>query len=267
MSDIKHSSSPSQSGVPDNPLEPDEDKIGEVLYYNDDLPESQEDNFLRGSDANLEPIDPAEARRVLWKIDLLIIPLISGSIILSAVDKVIISNAAIYGMMTDTRLTSSMFSWVASIFYFGYLLFEYPSALLIQRLPVAKLLAFTVFLWAFLMGCTAATQNFAGLMAVRFIMGMSEATCNPIATIVTVMWYTKSEQPVRVAFWYNQVGRSLDPLQAITNALGVHQLSSVFSGLVSYGIGHANSALAPWRLLFITLAAFSAHPNMGFPSR
>jgi MFS family permease len=122
--------------------------------------------------------------------------LISGTITLGAVDKVIIFNAAIYGMMINTHLTSSMFSWVASIFYFGYLLFRYPSALLIQRLPVTKLLALTVVLWAFLMGCTAATQNLASLMAVRFIMGMSEATCNPIATIVTIIWYTKFEYSI-----------------------------------------------------------------------
>jgi MFS transporter, ACS family, allantoate permease len=35
------------------------------------------------------------------------------------------------------------------------------------------------------------------------------------------------------------------------------QLSSVFSGLVSYGIGHTNTALHPWRLLFLVLGAFS----------
>jgi hypothetical protein len=41
-----------------------------------------------------------------------------------------------------------------------------------------------------------------------------------------------------VAFWFNQ-------------------LSSVFSGVVSYGIGQTDTALAPWRLLFIVLGAFS----------
>lgn len=171
----------------------------------DNTPHHSGDSYIKSPYNNMELIDPSEARRVLLKVDCIIIPLISGTIILSAVDKVIISNAAIYGMMRDTHLTSSMFSWVASIFYFGYLLFEYPSALLIQKLPVAKLLACTVMLWALLMGCTAATQNFASLMVVRLLMGMSEAACNPIATIVTVMWYTNSEQPVRVAFWYNQV--------------------------------------------------------------
>lgn len=35
------------------------------------------------------------------------------------------------------------------------------------------------------------------------------------------------------------------------------QGSSIFTGVVSYGIGHANTALASWRLLFLVLGAFS----------
>jgi MFS transporter, ACS family, allantoate permease len=161
--------------------------------------------FNIDDDTRAEAITQAQARWVLWKIDLIILPLISGSVILSAVDKVIISNAAIYGMEADDHLSSGTFSWVGSIFYFGYLIFEYPSAILIQRLPVAKLLASTVMLWAILMCCTAATHNFAGLMVVRFIMGMTEAAVFPICSILTVMWYRRDEQPIRVAFWYNQV--------------------------------------------------------------
>ena len=183
-----------------------------------------------------EPVTETEARRLLWKIDLIMIPLIMVTVVLAAIDKVIISNAAIYGMKTDTHLTGDQYSWVGSIFYFGYLAFEYPAALLIQRLPVAKLYAGMVIGWAILLLCTAATQNFAGLATVRFLMGMTEAAVFPISSILTVMWW--SEQPIRVAFWFNQ-------------------LSSVFSGVVSYGIGQTDTALAPWRLLFIVLGIFS----------
>lgn len=76
-------------------------------------------------------------------------------------------------MIQDTHLGPNQFSWVGSIFYFGYLLFEYPSAVLIQKVPVAKLLAGACFGWAVMMLCIAATQNFGGLAACRFIMGMS----------------------------------------------------------------------------------------------
>jgi MFS transporter, ACS family, allantoate permease len=125
--------------------------------------------FLVGLDSSItdEPISDKEARKLLWKIDLCVLPLISGSVILSAVDKNIISNAAIYGLTSDTGLTGNQFSWVGSIFFFGYLAFEWPMAYLIQRLPVAKFLAATILGWAVLAMCTAATQNFAGLATVR----------------------------------------------------------------------------------------------------
>ncbi|KAI0902508.1 major facilitator superfamily domain-containing protein [Annulohypoxylon nitens] len=184
------------------------------------------------------PIEVDEARRVLWKIDLIVLPLIAGTVILSAVDKVIISNAAILGMKGDLNLVGDQYSWAGSIFYFGYLAFEWPTAILIQRLPVAKLLSFLTFCWAVMLFCTAATQNFAGLAATRFIMGCTEAGTFPIASILTVMWYTNTEQPIRVAIWFNQ-------------------FSSIFSGIVSYGIAQSHTSIAQWRLLFVVLGAFS----------
>ncbi|KAL6251756.1 hypothetical protein RBB50_001966 [Rhinocladiella similis] len=196
--------------------------------------------FLAKLDRSIidNPVSHQEARKVLWKIDLIILPLMAATIILAAVDKVIISNAAIYGMLKDTHLTSSEYSWTGSIFYFGYLLFEYPSAILIQKFPVGKLLASACFGWAIILMCMAATHNFGGLATCRFIMGMCEAMLFPIISIVTVMWWTNKEQPIRVAFWFNQG-------------------SSIFSGIISYGIGHTNTSIAPWRLLFLVLGAFS----------
>lgn len=58
------------------------------------------------------PITPEEARKVLWKIDLSILPIIWISTIVAAVDKVVISNAAIYGMKTDTHLVGNEYAWV-----------------------------------------------------------------------------------------------------------------------------------------------------------
>lgn len=47
---------------------------------------------------------------------------------------------AINGKEKDAHLTGSEDSDVASIFYFGFLAFEFPAAYMIQRLPVVSLL-------------------------------------------------------------------------------------------------------------------------------
>lgn len=141
-------------------------------------------------------------------------------------------------MRTDTHLSGNDYSWVGSIFYFGYLLFEFPAAYLAQRLPIAKFVVATVFGWAVLMMCTAASQNFGGLATCRFLMGMLEVPVFPVSAILTAMWWRRSEQPIRIAFWFNQG-------------------SSIFAGIVSYGIGHTHTSIHPWRLLFIVLGAFT----------
>jgi sugar phosphate permease len=115
-----------------------------------------------------EPISAKEYRRVRWKIDLCILPLMAGTTILAAVDKNVIGNTAILGILEDANLTGLEFSWIGSLFFFGYLIFEWPMAYLIQRFPVAKLLSVTVMGWAILAMCMAATHNFAGLAVVRF---------------------------------------------------------------------------------------------------
>lgn len=70
--------------------------------------------FLSQLDSSITeaPITDQEARKVLRKIDWTILPLLTVTVIIAAVDKVVISNAAIYGMMTDTHLTTSEYSWV-----------------------------------------------------------------------------------------------------------------------------------------------------------
>ena len=107
-------------------------------------------------------------------------------------------------MKADAHLGSN-YSWLGSIFYFGYLIAEYPSALLIQRLPNGKFLAACFLSWAIIMLCMAATHNFAGLAVCRFFMGMLESIIFPICSIFTVMWWTTAEQPMRLAFWFNEV--------------------------------------------------------------
>ncbi|RDW61475.1 hypothetical protein BP5796_11367 [Coleophoma crateriformis] len=181
----------------------------------------------------------AEARKVLWKIDLRITVLLWVATILAAVDKIAISNAALYGMKTDTGLVGQQYSWVGSIFYFGYLVAEFPANWLIQKLPVGRFLSCTVIGWAAIVLLLGAAQNAAGLMVLRFIMGALEAPLFPSCSILTVMWYTKKEQPIRVTLWYSG-------------------LSSLFTGIVSYGIGHiTNAGVATWRLLFFILGAAS----------
>lgn len=101
---------------------------------------------------------------------------------------------------------------VGSIFYFGFLLGEFAWGPVIQKVPIGKLFASTVLSWGIIVVLLGAAQNAAGLMTLRFLMGFAEAPLYPMCSVITVMWYKKSEQPLRVTIWFtslSSVGNSL----------------------------------------------------------
>ncbi|KAF6837195.1 allantoate permease [Colletotrichum plurivorum] len=203
-----------------------------------DATEEQAAVFLRENESQWARYEPAEARRVLRKIDWRLMPLIVGTITIAAVDKILISNAALYGMNEDTHLVGQQYSWVGSIFYFGWLVAEYPANAILQKLPVGKTVGSAVVAWGAIVMCLGAAQNAAGLMVLRFLMGALEAPLFPAVTILNTMFYKKSEQPVRMALTFTA-------------------FSSLVTGVVSYGIGHAKTGIASWRLLFLVIGGFT----------
>jgi hypothetical protein len=54
-----------------------------------------------------------------------------------------------------------------------------------QRLPLGKYLGVNIFLWGFFLMLQAAVQNFAGLMALRFLAGAAEACSDPSFMLIT----------------------------------------------------------------------------------
>ncbi|KAL7893424.1 major facilitator superfamily domain-containing protein [Trichoderma sp. SZMC 28014] len=184
--------------------------------------------------------DAAIARRVVKKIDRVIIPLLFVTYMLNFMDKVILSSAAVFGLREDTHLVGQQYSWVSSIFYFGYLIWEYPTTVLIARLPTAKYLTFNTLVWGAVVALTAACTNFGGLMAVRFLLGMAEATITPAFMFLTSTWYTRDEMPTRVGIWF------------AGNSIG-----GIISSLIAFGLGHVHDNVHPWRWMYILLGVLT----------
>lgn len=70
--------------------------------------------ILAERDLNFDPNSP-EAKRVRWKIDLRIMPMIFAIYCLQLMDKNSLSYAAIMGIKEDANLTSSQYSWLGSL--------------------------------------------------------------------------------------------------------------------------------------------------------
>ncbi|EHK96713.1 putative Uncharacterized transporter [Glarea lozoyensis 74030] len=129
-------------------------------------------------------IDEETDKRIRRKIDWHILPWMCTLYLLQYMDKVTLSYAAVMGIKEDTHLTASQYSWTGSIFYLGYLAFEYPHNRLMQRFPVGKYVAANVIVWGAMLAATAGTTSFAGIMVVRFFLGAFEGAVTAGASIV-----------------------------------------------------------------------------------
>lgn len=79
-----------------------------------------------------------------------------------------------------------------------------------------------------------ATKTMAGLVVVRCILGVFEASFGVGAPYYLSLFYQRKELALRVSF-----------------LLGMSPLANCFAGALAYGITHINHGIAPWRWLFI----------------
>lgn len=86
-------------------------------------------------------------------------------------------------------------------------------------------------IWAVVLACHGATSNFAGLISLRVLLGVFESTISPGLSLLTGLWYKRSEHASRHGIWF--AGNSV---------------SSIFGGLLTYGIGHISNSVEPWRV-------------------
>lgn len=147
----------------------------------------REHNF---SDSYLAELldDTALNKRVVRKIDLIVLPLLAGTYVLQYIDKQAMSYAAVFDLFTSTGITQDQYSWFASIFYLAYLVAEYPWMWLAQKTLMAKVVTGCVIVWGSILMVTAACENFAGLAACRFFLGVFEAPITTCFMMMVAMW-------------------------------------------------------------------------------
>ncbi|KAH6688330.1 major facilitator superfamily domain-containing protein [Plectosphaerella plurivora] len=183
-----------------------------------------------------------EETPLLKRIDMFLLPLLVVTYLLQFLDKTSLGNAAILGVIQDTKLAGQQFSWLNSAFYFGYLVANYPVSILLVKLPLAKTMAASIVIWAVILGCHGAASNFVGLCILRVLLGAFESTISPGFTLVTGLWYKPSEHAARHGIWF------------LGNSLG-----GVCGALIAYGCSFITGGpLAAWRWLFVILGILTA---------
>lgn len=194
-------------------------------------------DLFEHADEILEEEYLAEVNRIRRKVDWRIVPVLCITYTLQFLDKLSLNYASAYSLKGDLGLTGNRYSWVAAIFNFGYMFWALPSNYIIQKVPVAKYTALMIFIWAaILIGHIGAT-NYAGILVLRFILGMFEAGISPTCMMICGMFYSKEDQPFRMCTF-----------------LSCNGIATIVGALLGFGLGHANdTALASWKLIFLTI--------------
>ncbi|KAF4977267.1 hypothetical protein FZEAL_6155 [Fusarium zealandicum] len=185
-------------------------------------------------------IDPSESPSLLRKLDLRLLPILYITYALQSIDRTTLNYAAVFGIQDDIGLSGTEFSWAGALLYLGYLVWEFPTNILLQKLPINHVMSATVILWGISVMCHAASNNFAGLAAARVFLGAFEASINPGTMLYFSMYYQRREQPLRMGAWIGSAG-----------------LGYIIAGITTFGIAHIKGSLASWRLLFLFWGAIT----------
>lgn len=58
-----------------------------------------------------------------------------------------------------------------------------------------------IIVWSVLLCCHTAANNYAGILVLRFLLGMFEASISPAVMNIVSMFYTRQEQPLRMCIF------------------------------------------------------------------
>ncbi|KAK9765065.1 hypothetical protein K7432_006908 [Basidiobolus ranarum] len=173
-------------------------------------------------------------RQLIRKLDCTLLPLLCIIYLLSYLDRSNIGNAKLGGLEKDIGINQYEYQWCLSIFFFGYVIFELPSNIVLRRWKASKWIAILMFCWGTVAVAMVGIKDFAGLAICRFLLGAFEAGLFPGVIYYMSLWYPRKEQAVRLGFFWS-----------------FSSLAGAFGGLLAYGISQIKGSLTEWQHIFL----------------
>jgi D-galactonate transporter len=179
----------------------------------------------------------AAARDAVYsKIARRIIPFLILLFVMAWLDRVNVGFAKLQ-MLEDLGFSEAIYGFGAGVFFLGYLLFEIPSNLLLQRIGARKTLARICLLW----GATSAAMMFvttaAQFYVLRFLLGAFEAGLYPGVILYLTYWFPARRRAQMTGLFMTAV-----PLAGI--------IGGPISGWIMSAMG-GRGGLANWQWLFL----------------
>lgn len=180
----------------------------------------------------------ALTRRILWKLDTRILPVLALLFLCSFLDRTNVGNARLYGLEKELGMDAKdvQYDQGLAVFYATYIVSEIPSNLVLKKVTPRIWLPFLTFAWGVVSMCQGFIQNFAGFVAVRAVLGLTEGGLLPGMILYLSSMYTRRELALRIGLFYTAAS-----------------LSGAFGGLLARGLSElaGHGGYSAWRWIFI----------------
>jgi ACS family tartrate transporter-like MFS transporter len=123
-------------------------------------------------------------RRIAWRL----VPLILAMYIAAFLNRVNVGFAALT-MNKDLGFSPEVYGWGTGIFFLGYLVFEVPSNLIMERVGARLWLSRIMITWALVSMAFAFVQGPVSFFLLRFLLGLAEAGFYPGILLFFTYWF------------------------------------------------------------------------------
>jgi len=183
-------------------------------------------------------------KKLVRKIDMLIMPLIVLVYLMNYIDRNNYAAARLQGLEEDLNLHGDQYQTGLSILFVSYILAQVPSNLLLNHLGRPSLyLGFFTIAWGLVSALTSQVTSFGGIVACRLMLGFMEAPFFPGVLFYLSRWYTKKELNLRMSIFYSG--------SLISGAFGNLIAAGILSGLAG------ERGMSAWQWLYIIEGAIT----------
>ena len=123
-------------------------------------------------------------RKITWKL----IPFLCFCYLAAYLDRINIGFAKLQ-MLGDLQFSETAFGLGAGLFFVGYILFEVPSNLILEKVGARVWIARIMISWGLLSACTMLVTTPAQFYVVRFLLGVAEAGFLPGVLYYLTTWF------------------------------------------------------------------------------
>ncbi|KAL4940087.1 hypothetical protein BDV06DRAFT_230609 [Aspergillus oleicola] len=144
-----------------------------------------------------------QERKLLFKLDCVLLPLCCLAYFIKWLDQVNINNAYSSGMKEDLELYGNEYSLFGTFYNIGYMIFEIPSMMIMSRPQFARFFLPTMEVcWTVITFVQCRLRNVHDVYGLRFLLGVLETPVSSGTMYILSSWYRGDELFKRAGVWF-----------------------------------------------------------------